>query len=233
MCFLRAFLRTFSRNREIIIGKEEEKMRSIDFVKETILDLKPVTFEALREALIPEYLSFAILQEPNVTKELLAEKANDYFEKILLKNGKDFDKQIEVYLDNIDQVVERRIAKTPRPGRKDNVPIVVPRARKFYEKAKAIEGLRVWTSEQLIDYTRIMMCLYIASIKGKSKYIRDFNYGKECLDIHVIIESLKKEQEPSTLGLTKKNKFDLKDLYCMDTCTFIMAIIILYTIVNR
>ena len=42
MCFLRAFLRTFSRNREIIIGKKEEKMRSIDFVKETILDLKPV-----------------------------------------------------------------------------------------------------------------------------------------------------------------------------------------------
>ncbi|MCR5181547.1 MAG: hypothetical protein K6D56_00820 [Clostridia bacterium] len=208
-------------------------MSRVDFVKETILDLRSEYFESLRDALIPEYLTFSVLQGSQVTKELLAEKAIDYFEKIELKTGKDFDKQVETYMDNLDQVVERRVARAPKPNKRDNKPIETPRARKFYDRAKSIEDLRVKTTEQLVDYTRIMTCLYMSFLNDKVKYISDFNYSKECLDIKAIIDSLKKEQEASTLGLTKKYKFDLKDLYCLDTCTFILTIIILHTIMNR
>ena len=207
-------------------------MRSIDFVKETILELKSDSFESLKSTLIPEYLSFFIIQDSQVTKELLAEKVCDYFEKIDLETGKDFDKQVEIYLDNLDQVVGRRVARTPKPGKKEEKSVDIPRARKFYDKAKALEDMRVRTTEQLVDYTRIMMCLYMALLNSKSKYINDFDYSKDCLDIKTITESLKKEQE-ATLGLAKKNKFDLKDLYCSDTCTFILAIIILHTIINK
>lgn len=208
-------------------------MSNIDFVKDTVVSLRTESFESLKEALIPEYLDFSIIPLAQVSKEMLAEKVCDYFEKIGLKTGKYFGKQVEIYMENLAQVVDKKVARTPKPGKNNNTPVIVPRSRKFFDKAIDIKNVRVQTTEQLIDYTRIMMCLYMAYINGKSKYIKDFDYSKECLNYKTIIETLKKEQESATLGLAKKNRFDLEDLYCSDTCTFILAIILIHKIMDK
>ena len=74
-----------------------------------------------------------------------------------------------------------------------------------------------------------MMCLYVSIIKNEGNVINDFDYSTDCLNITQIINSLRKEQN----GLVKNLRFDLKDRYDTDRCTFIIIIIMFYHIKNN
>lgn len=202
-----------------------------DLVKTTVLDMDQDIFEMLKKALVGEYLSFSIIDAEEITKEILAEKICDYFEKLELKTGKAFEKHLDAYIGNVESIVGGRVAKAPQQKKKDAAPIVVPRARKYYEKAMNVKNTRSITVRQLKDYTRIMMCLYVAIIKNNYKEIDNMDYSAACIDPDAIISSMKNEQD--MLLKLKKPKFDIKELYCSDTCTFIIAIIVLYAIVGE
>ena len=57
-------------------------MKYINFVKETIVGMDAATLEVLKKALLGEYISFSVISDEEVTKEELAEKLCDYFEKL-------------------------------------------------------------------------------------------------------------------------------------------------------
>lgn len=199
-----------------------------EFIKTTVNTLKPDTYDQIKQILIPEYLNFSIIPEEEITLGILSEKLCDYFEKLDLKTGKSFDKYVESYLKDLDSIVERRIEKTPQPKKNDPTPVIVPRARKYYEKAVSLKKTRTLSTSNLVDYTRIMLCLYTAIIKNGFKEIGNFDFSSDCLNPLDIIDAMKNEQ----VKIGKKSKFDIKELYCSDTCTFILTIVIIYKIIN-
>lgn len=203
-----------------------------EFVKSTVYSFQSDVFDQIKTVLIPEYLSFSIISEDGITPAILSEKICDYFEKLELKTGKSFDKYVESYLKDLDSIVERRIAKTPQPKKNDPTPVVIPRARKYYEKAVSLKKARTLATGVLVDYTRIMLCLYTAIIKSGFKEIGNFDFSSACINPLDIIAAMKNEQEPVAIKIGKKQKFDIKDLYCSDTCTFMLTIVLAYKILN-
>lgn len=199
-----------------------------ELVRSTVMELDARSFDAFSKAIVGEFLSFSVIQENEISKIVLAEKVCDYFEKLELKTGKNFEKHVEFYMSNIDAIVGRRIAKAPQPTKKDATPIETPRARQYYNKALSIKNTRSLSPRQLKDYSRFMFCLYAEIINNKYKEIDNLNYSITCLDPDVIINSMKIEPDIDLPVLNKKRKFDIKNLYCSDTCTFIIALIVLY-----
>lgn len=110
-------------------------MTHLDFVKATICDLDQSVFEELKQLLLGEYITFSILDHEEVTEKSLAEKIFDYFCILEIKTRKSFDKYVEIYFNNLNTIVGPYIAKTPQARKGDEVPPVVPRSRKFYERA--------------------------------------------------------------------------------------------------
>lgn len=205
-------------------------LKYIDFVVETIGGLENDTFEILKKNLVGEYLSFFILKDEKVSKEVLSEKICDYFEKTILKTGKSFDKLIEAYIKGIDYVISNKIAKAPQSKKNNPVQEEIPRATRFYEKALTIKNSRNLSTRNLIDYSRIIFCLYMEIIKNKYKVISNFNFSSNELKPDVIINGMKMKED---FLIVKKKYFNIKELYSIDTCTFIIAIIILHTIINE
>jgi hypothetical protein len=202
----------------------------IDFVVETIGSLEIDKFEMLKKALIGEYLTFSIIREDKVSKEELSEKVCDYFEKMILKSGKNFDKLIESYTKGIDYVVSNKIAKPTQSKKNKSVQEDIPRAGKYYEKALKIKNSRNLSTRNLIDYSRLIFCLYMEILKNHFTVISNFNFVSSELRPDVIINGMKMKED---FRIVKKKYFNIKELYSIDTCTFIIAIIILHTIINE
>ena len=201
-----------------------------EFTKSTVITMEPYVFEMLQKTLVGEYLSFSILSQENITKEILAEKICDYFEKLELKSGKSFDKHLDAYLENLESIVGRWVAKVSQTKKNEDTPTIVPRARKYFDKALLIKNTKVSSLIQLVDYSRIMLCLYAAVISNQHKEIGNFDYAVSSLEPDTILAGMKTEQD--SILKFKKNKFDIKELYCSDTCTFVITIILLYKILN-
>lgn len=204
-----------------------------EFIRETIITFDDESFELLKRSLVGEYLRFTFVEESGITKNLLAEKVCDYFETVEQKSFKTFDKLIESYAYDLKTIIERRIAETPKKKRKTAEPTKEPRARMYYKKAGEILHSRDLTVRNLIDYTRIMMCLYMSIIENGYKVIQDLDFSADSLDNNRIISSMKTEKKSGVRKNSSRALFDTRDLYEMDTCTFIMAIILLQTIVNE
>ena len=85
----------------------------------------------------------------------------------------------------------------------------------------------------MIDYTRIVMCLYAAIIKNNGKEIQNFDFATSSLKIDDIILAMKEEQDALPFNVIKKKKFDTVDPYGMDAITFILAITLLYKITGE
>ena len=74
------------------------------------------------------------------------------------------------------------------------------------------------------------MCLYVAIVENKYKAIEDFDFSIDKLIPDKIIDDLKRYKVE--IGPIRNNRFNLEELYCPDTCFFILVIIVLYTILN-
>lgn len=201
-------------------------MKSREFITATVLDLSDEHYETLKQVLVGKFISFAIIEDPEITKDIFAEKIYDYFEKLELKTNKSFDFFLKNYMNNLDEIVRTRIAKTTAPKKGENTTVIVPRARRYYEKALKLKDSREVTFNKLYDYTRIMLSLYSAIIKNNYKEIHNMDYSIESINPNKIITAMKNEKEEVFLQ-GKKPKFILKDLYSADSCTFIIVNILL------
>lgn len=198
-----------------------------EFVKSTILDLSDQGFLQIKNTIVGEYLTFSVIDESSLTKEILGEKICDYFEKLELKTGVSFDHHVIAFVNNINAIVKGKIAEAPQNKKGNTSPVPVPRARKYYEKALLIRNSRTLTIKQLLEYCRIIMCLYMAIINNHFKTIDNLDFSASSLNLEMIINAMKKEQKNAPLQMRKEKRFKISDLYCSDTCTFIMAMLLL------
>lgn len=193
------------------------------FVQTTVFNLDSALFNELRDVLVDEYLPLHLAQKEELTANVLGEKLCDYFEKIELKTGKSFEKVVEKYTLDLDSVVGERVAKEPKPKKNKPTP-PTPRARKYYDKSCYLRKHNKESKHGLLDYTRIILCLYSAIISNDFKEIDDFNLSVGGINLTKIIESLRKE----TTLLGKKQRFVTKDPYTSDRSTFILLVIMYY-----
>ncbi len=207
-------------------------MTSLDFVQSTVCNLTQPVFDELKQLLLGEYISFSFIDTQDVSEKILAEKICDYFDTLEVKTGRPFDRFIETYLNDLDSIVEPHIAKTPQAKKGDTTPVTVPRARKYYEKAAAIKRVKNPSVGQLIDYSRLMLCLYSAAIQSEVSPIDDFDYAADCLIPENIIDSMKDEEVWVVFPISKRKRFETKELYSDDICTLILSILILCLIIN-
>ena len=194
-----------------------------DFVKKTISSLNPTSFERLKDVLNSEhYIPFDFIDADKVDEHALEEKISDYFEKVeLLAGGKRFDYLIEQYAENLDSVVNdyiSGIARSVKGGSQTD-----SRAKNYYDKANDLRKTGLKSFDAILDYSRIMLCLYMAIINNKHRHISNFEYSSECLDRKGLIDALKNEKVSILLG--EKRRFDTHSPYRMDRCTFIIVII--------
>lgn len=203
-----------------------------EFVEATICNLSQQVFEKLKQLLLGEYISFSIIDHKDVTMDILAEKVCDFFATLEIKTGKSFDKLLELYMNDVDSIVGPHIAKPPQTKKGDTTPIVVPRSRKYYEKAVAAKRAKKLSVTQLVDYTRIMMCLYTAVKSNEGKPVVNFDYAADCLVPESIVDAMKNEEAAIVFPPVKKKRFDTKERYSDDVCTLVLSILILCSIIN-
>ena len=203
-------------------------MNYVDFLKQIMDELEETLYAEFRDILVEEYITFSIIEKESITKEILFEKLCDYFEKMELKTGKNFERLIEVYASDIDSLVVNRIAKEPKAKKNEQVP-PAPRARKYYDKISVARKSNKASKQVLIDYSRVMLCLYMTIIRESLEVIDDFDYSVGSLNLTKIIDSMRVE----TTFRGKKLRFDTKDIYGTDRCTFIWVIMMFYYIKSK
>lgn len=192
------------------------------FINTMVMSLEQDSFEALKNILVnEEYLFFSFIQPADVSKEILADKLSDYFEKVEIKTGKKLDKHLQTYYKKLDELVSHFIPKSSQQKKNDDLPVNKTRATKYYEKASGmINKKQELTDCQILDYTRIMMCLEMAIIKNDVKTITNLDYSVECIEPMEILQGF-------------KNKLEKIDKYSSNACTLVIAGILLYKIIDN
>lgn len=200
------------------------------FINSTVMQLDTDYLEELKSVLLDDYLHITFLNPEEISKEVLAEKLSDFFEKVEIKTGKSFEKHLDAYYANLDSIVGSRVESVTKP-KKNDPPPVVPRARKYYDKAIHIKGQEV-NARRLLDYTRLMTCLYVAIIKNNRHPISNLDYSADCIIPVDVLNEIKNEDIVLLGKRVAKKKFDLSDCYGADACTLVVATILLYKIIN-
>ena len=208
-----------------------------EFIDSTVMNLDATNLEQLKEKLIGEYLRFSFIDENEVPSEAFCEKLADHFEKTEIKTGDDFAKILAKYVANIDEVVKRYVPKEPSAKKGEPTP-PMPRSLKYYKLAMDIKSSRNLTIKQLADYSRIMMSLYMGAINADMKTVDKYEFPTNKLDLGKIISALKAEKpviglNVGKLAIGKKVMFNLEDLYCADTATFVITMIMFCYIKNN
>ncbi len=190
-----------------------------DFVNKTVMELSQQRFDELKEHLLGEYIKFSFIDDDSITKEIFCEKIADYFEKLKLKTNADLDSAISKYLFAWDDLVSRGLPEDDGA-----------RTKRYYKYACEIRGSRQLTLKQMTDYSRILMCIYMAIIRSENKVAENFNFSAECINLDKILVAMKAEENGGFLGFGKGAKFDLEELYCNDTAVFVITMIMSYHI---
>ena len=203
-----------------------------EFIDSTVKKLDVKNLERLKEKLIGEYLKFSFVDEGKISHDIFCEKLADYFEKTEIKTGDEFTKILTKYVANLDEVVKRYIPKEPSAKKGEPMP-PMPRNLKYYKHAVEIKSSRNLTMKQVADYSRIMMSLYMGAINADMKETVDYVFSTADLDLDKIISAMKAEKAGFGIPIGKKTLFNLEELYCNDTATFIIAMILFSYIKNN
>lgn len=204
-------------------------MDRCDFLKHTVMTLEPADFEGLKDTLLAHtHIAFSIVSPDMVTQAVLAEKLCDYFKTIELLNKTNFSMLLEEYCKNLCSLVEsRKGGGLSKPGKKE----VPSRAWIYYNKAVQLSEHRTDISA-MIDFTRIVLCLYTAIIAAEYKEISDFNFAADSLNVEQILCSFKSETTENLLKRTKHSRFEFENPYSKDSASLVIAIILLHKILN-
>lgn len=203
-----------------------------EFIGSTIKEMDKKYFEYLKEKLTGEYLSFGFVDEDRISKDVFCEKLMDYFEKVEIKVNDKFSKLLRKYVADLDEAVKKYIPKEPAVKKGEPMP-PIPRSIKYYKYAMEIKGSRNYTMKQVDDYSRIMLGLYWGAVNAGQKEINNFEFSTESLNLDKIISALRIEKSGISLPIGKKTMFNLEDLYCTDTVTFVIIMIMFCHIKNH
>ena len=202
-----------------------------EFIGNTVKKLDAKYFNIIKEKLTGEYLDFSFVEENRISKDVFCEKLNDYFEKVEIKTNDKFPKLLTKYVTDMEEVVKHYIPKEPSAKKSEPAPLM-PRSFKYYKHAVDIKESGNLTIKQIEDYSRIMLCLYMGAINAGMKTVNEYMFSTDGLDLDKVISALKAEKAGTTPHKRKKTKFNLEDLYCTDTVTFIITMIMYCHIKN-
>lgn len=198
-------------------------MKYTELVNYTINGLNEDSFVNLKKLLLNKYIFFSIIDDDDVTDEILAEKICDYFEILFSKTNDNWDKFLKNYFKEIDSKVGTRIS----PITKTNP--VPCRARKYYERAKSkLKDNKDLTSSQLVDYYRIMFCLYNSILNNNGQTIENFDYSLNKMNLKEILLDFGNITYNRQNKYFKKVKefFDEGGLYTREKGMLVLSIII-------
>ena len=139
----------------------------------------------------------------------------------------------EAYLNDMDAIIGHRVAKTPQPKKGDEAAPVTPRARKYYDHALKIKAGKDISVTALLDYARIMLCLYTASMNAEDKGIENLDLSLKCIDPNKILSHMKQEEVQILFPPGKRKRFELKEKYGADACTMVMTAVVLCALINE
>ena len=191
-------------------------MERLDFVRIVSESLNEKLFVEMKDELLEKYVPLYATDRGIYTQAFFTEKICDYFKKVELNTSKNFNKLFEQYVSDIYSLVDNRIRI-----QKNNP----TRAQRYHKKAAELRKNRKTQENWWADFSRIIMCLYVATIKTKDEKIDDFEYSLKALDVREVVQAVQKEKEGPLL---KWAKFDIKEPYELDRCTFVILIMVLY-----
>ena len=201
-----------------------------EIIKECVIELESKSFLYLKDTLVVDYLDFRFIQDSSITREILAEKITDYIEKVELKNNKKFEKLLEFYCNHLENYVAKRVPEKTTGRNKETASVIVPRSRRYFEKAKQLRTLKFTNVRQIIDYNRILMCLLVEIIKNDNKEVANFDFSTSCLDETLIIPCIEKILEEDLFSIFNKKSQGIimdKGFYSFEVCSLILSIIFL------
>lgn len=167
--------------------RRKDKMNYKEIAERTIMQLDQNLFLEMKKELTRRYIKFVMIDDDAITPAVLSEKLYDYFTEIESVSGKNFEKLIKTYMDDMDDLIEGRIAK---PNKKKGESHAVPRARRYYEHAVWVRKEKMPSLWGLTEYSRIMMCLYMSIIKEHLGIVKDFDFAAQSIDIDSILKSI-------------------------------------------
>lgn len=104
-------------------------MQRKEFLEKTVIQLDDDLFGEFKKLIVGKYISFPFIKKESITKETLAEKLFDYFDK---KKGKEtFDSLLNKYISDLDSMVKDKIVSAPKANKENPTP-TIPRSRKYY-----------------------------------------------------------------------------------------------------
>ena len=201
-----------------------------EIIKECVIELESKSFLYLKDTLIADYFDFKFIQDGSITREILAEKITDYFEKVELKNNKNFEKILEFYCNHLENYVAKKVPEKTTRKNKDTTSVIVPRTKRYFEKAKQLRASKFNNVIQIIDYNRILMCLLVEIVKQNNKEVTNFDFSTRCLDETLIIPCMESILEEDLFSIfNKKSQGIIKDkgFYSFEVCSLILSIIFL------
>lgn len=193
-------------------------------------------FEEMKSVLLEKYIKFSILSNQDLTKQFMCEKLCDYIEKTELKTGKKFEKLMSYYVNNLSDLVKDFLGSIKIGNDSKGNPVYADsRALKYYNQAMTKRNNKKNPMTGLIDYSRIMFCLYTSIINKKHKIIIDFDYSLSNVKCQTLINSLESEltKEQKFLGRViakSEKKFTIKERYCQNEFLFVMIVIMFYLV---
>ena len=186
-----------------------------ELIENTWLEFDDVTRDCVLLDL-NNFIEFKSMKKPS--REGIAEKLYDHFEKVELKNKADFNKLVKWYFKKINEILEYRIENAESKTH----------AQKYYERAVSISKSKQVSFQDVVDYTRIMMTLYVEAIKNQTESICDFDLSKDWLDLDLILTNIREETIPLE-GLNRRIYcFDTTDLYGYDSNILLILTLVLY-----
>lgn len=212
----------------------------MDYVKivSWMLELEDDLFEEMKSMLLEKYISFSIVSNDRITKEMVCEKLCDYIEKTLIKTDKTFDSLINKYMDSFNDLVKdylENLSEIDEAGKSNSID---SRATKFYKQAEKRRKDKECPLIGLEDYSRIMFCLYTEIIKNKRQPIQDFEYAFSCVKCQALVNSLESEEVEEKRIFNIKvadstKRFNLKKKYNVDSFIMVMTIMMFYHLKSK
>lgn len=204
-----------------------------EFITQTVGGLTQEAFVSLRNILLDDsFIPLGMTQAEKMGWGCFEEKLYDHFEKVELTSGRSFERLAQAYIEALDAVVAPRVAQSHQSIKDDETVIMIPLARKYYNETVSAVNVEKPDMQQLTEYTRRMMCLYTAYLNNRGKEIYNLEDDASVLSAEKLMSALAKEKVTGFSG-KKKNRFNLKVRFSVDRCIFIMAYMLIYSVIDR
>ncbi len=203
-------------------------MDAHEFLSATVCCMEQPSVELLKSMLVGRYLRFGFVPDEDVGTAALAEKLGDYFDKVGLRTSRSFDDCISSYMAELNSIVEPRVVKAaPAHGKEKEG--AVTRAWRYYERFAETARSHDRTVDDIIDHSRVMLCLYQAIIDNGKGPIENFDYASDAIKPATILKHMRWEERRGILPPFASKRFDTEDPYGTGAFSIVMAGVMLAT----